>query len=501
MNSKRLLATGVLLFFESLLIVFLIHGDIVWICLAIGALTASCFLLIARWARRSRGGKSSKIGNLFPILCVVLPFVFGYLTLYLGYFSPILAILATALTIEFFSNFLALPLSIYHKHLETEFNNELKPADHWPSVSIIVPAHNEEKVIEQCIAALIEIDYPKKEVIVVDDGSTDRTYELATTYEQEGVKVFHRSNARGKSAALNTGILFAKGEIIVTCDADSLIARDAIRKIAIRFEDPMVNAVAGNVKVLNRTNLLTRCQALEYIVDLNIYRRVFDVFGVVPVVPGPLAAFRKSVLKEIGFYDRDTLTEDFDITVKVLKTGKIVQALSEAFVYSEAPASWKDFYGQRLRWNRGTFQTLLKHRDVFRYSRFGFVHDLTFPYVLLSMLFIPLVSLVSIAVIITAALAGSGFQVLYVIGGFILLQATYSFLAIQMDNEDLKLIIYSPLFVVGYKEIRNFIKIKALIDILRKKEMKWGAIQRIGVKEDLRNTRITNQLISSLPMS
>ena len=484
MNNKRLLATGVLLFFESLSIAFLIHGNIVWICFVIGAIVASYFLLLARRAMRRRVGQSSRTVNLLPILAVVLPLVFGYLTLYLGYFSPLLAILSTALTIEFFSNFLALPLSIYHKHLETEFSNKLKPEGHWPSVSIIVPAHNEEKVIEKCIEALLEIDYPKKEVIVVDDGSADRTYELATRYEQEGVKVFHRSNAGGKSVALNTGILFAKGEIIVTCDADSLIDRSAIRKIATRFEDPLVNAVAGNVKVLNRTNLLTRCQALEYIVDLNIYRRVFDVFGAVPVVPGPLAAFRKSALNEIGFYDRDTLTEDFDITVKILKTGKIVRALSEASVYTEAPASWKDFYGQRLRWSRGTFQTLLKHSDVFRNSRFGSVYNLTFPYILLSMLFIPLASLVSIAVIIAAALTGSVFQVLYVMGGFILLQATYSFLAIQMDNEDLKLTVYSPLFVVGYKEIRNFIKIKALIDILRKKEMKWGAIQRVGVKEE-----------------
>ena len=484
MNSKRLLATGVVLFFESLLIVFFIQSSIVWICLAIGAVAASYFVLIARWSRRNRVGRSSKIVNLLPLLVGVLPFVFGYLTLYMGYFSPFLAILATALTIEFFSNFLALPLSIYHKHLETEFSNKLKPADHWPSVSIIVPAHNEEKVIARCIEALLEIDYPKKEVIVVDDGSTDRTYELAMRFEQEGVKVFHKSNAGGKSVALNTGILFAKGEIIVTCDADSLIARSAIRKVARRFEDFTVNAVAGNVKVLNRTNLLTRCQALEYIVDLNIYRRVFDFFGAVPVVPGPLAAFRKSALKEIGFYDRDTLTEDFDITVKILKTGKVVQALSEAVVYTEAPGSWKDFYGQRLRWNRGTFQTLHKHSDVFRNSRFGFVHNLTFPYVLLSMLFIPLASIVSIVVVIAAALTGSGLQVLYVICGFVLLQVTYSFLAIQMDNEDLKLTVYSPLFVVGYKEIRNFIKIKALIDFLRKKEMKWGAIQRVGVKQE-----------------
>jgi len=477
-SFKKIAVTGVVLAFELFFIVYLIPGNIVWICLAIGAGAALYFLFMASKAKRTRTLETSKAVNILPVLSTVLPFVFGWLTLYLGYFSPVLAILLTALTIEFFSNFLALPLSIYHKYLEQKSKN--KPITYWPAVTIIVPAHNEEKMIERCIDALLEIDYPKKEIIVVDDGSTDRTYELAMRYRNRGVKVFRRPKAGGKSVALNTGILFARGEIIVTCDADSLISRTAIRAIVRRFQDPSVNAVAGNVEVLNRTNLLTKCQALEYIVNENIYRRVFDMFGVVPVVPGPLAAFRKNVLKEIGFYDKDTLTEDFDVTIKVLKTGKVVQALSDAYVYTEAPTTWRDFYKQRLRWNRGTFQTLRKHGNVLRSSRFGFVHNLTFPYIVLSMLFIPLASVVSILSIIAAVLAGYLWQVLSVMGGFILLQATYSFLAILMDDEDMRLIVYSPLFVVGYKEIRNFIKLKALFDVLHRKEMKWETIQRIG---------------------
>ena len=240
-------------------------------------------------------------------------------------------------------------------------------------------------------------------------------------------------------------------------------------------------AVAGNVKVLNRTNLITKCQALEYIVNENVYRRVFDIFGVVPVVPGPLAAFKRRALREIGLYDKDTLTEDFDITLKMLKAGKVVQALSNAIVYTEAPATWKDFYKQRLRWNRGTFQTLQKHWNIFRRSKFGFVHTLTFPYVLISMLFIPFASIFTIISLIYAILSGLGLQALYVMAGFMLLQATYSLLAIQMDDEDLKLIVFSPLFVIGYKEIRNFIKIKSFLDVfLFKKEMRWERIKRIG---------------------
>ena len=476
---KKITISGILIFFELILIVYLIPGILVWVCLAIGAAAASYFLFMARIAHKSRAKGGSKAINLLPVMSIVLPFIYGWLTLYLGYASLVLAILLTSLTIEFFSNFLALPLSIYHKHLEGKLARiNLK---YWPLISIIVPAHNEEKVIERCIESLLEIDYPRKEIIVVDDGSSDRTYWLAKKYSVKGVKVIRRKQAGGKSVALNTGMVLARGEIIVTCDADSLISRDALKAIVKRFQDPTVTAVAGNVRVLNRTNLITKCQALEYIVNENICRRVFDIFGVVPVVPGPLAAFRRKALREIGLYDKDTLTEDFDVTVKMLKAGKVVQALSNAIVYTEAPSTWRDFYRQRLRWNRGTFQTLRKHWNVFRHSRFGFVRTLTFPYVLISMLFIPLASVFAIVSLIYAVLSGYAFQVLYVTLGFMVLQATYSLLAIQMDNEDLKLVIFSPLFVIGYKEIRNFIKIKSFLDVfLLRKEMKWGRIKRIG---------------------
>jgi cellulose synthase/poly-beta-1,6-N-acetylglucosamine synthase-like glycosyltransferase len=479
MSWKRLVINGILLFCELMLITYLIPGNIVWISLAIGAAAASYFLLMARKAGKSRVMEMARSINLLPILSFILPFIFGWLTIHLGYISLVLAILLTSLAIEFFSNFLALPLSMYHKYLEEKLARA--KLSYWPSVSIIVPARNEEKVIERCIESLLEIDYPKKEIIVVDDGSSDRTYWLAKKYSKKGVKVIRRRRAGGKSVALNTGMLLAKGEIIVTCDADSIISRAALKAIVKRFQDPTVTAVAGNVKVLNRTNLVTKCQALEYIVNENIYRRVFDIFGVVPVVPGPLAAFRRKALREIGFYDKDTLTEDFDITIKILKAGKVVQALSNAIVYTEAPATWRDFYRQRLRWNRGTFQTLRKHWNVLKHSRFGFVHTLTFPYVLLSMLFIPFASIFTIISLIYAVLSGYALQVLYVMAGFMLLQATYSLLAIQMDEEDLKLIVFSPLFVVGYKEIRNFIKIKSFLDVfLLKKEMKWGRIRRVG---------------------
>lgn len=480
MEIEKLVIAAVVLALELVLVAIVIPGYIAWICLILGAIAASYFLYAAREAQRSSIRKPSRHIPMLAILSIlIIPVIVGWLTLYLGYLSIATALLATALTIEFFSNYLALPLSVYHRHLE--LNMKLSPIHRWPLVTIVVPAHNEEKVIQRCIEAILEIDYPKKEVIVVDDGSTDNTYQLASSYRTKGVKVIRRLEAGGKSGALNTGILIAKGEIIITCDADSMIARSALRKIVSRFQDPTVTAVAGNVKVLNRTNLVTKCQALEYIVNENIYRRVFDIFGVVPVVPGPLASFRRKSLKEIGFYDRDTLTEDFDITVKLLKTQRVVQALSDANVYTEATVTWKDFIKQRTRWNRGTYQTIMKHRNVFKNPRFGYLRNLTFQYIILSMYVVPLISVVSLAVIAWSLVTGYALQVLLVMGVFMLIQATYSFLAILMDDEDMKLLIYSPLFVIGYKEVRNFVKLKSLLDVILKREMKWGSLQRIGV--------------------
>ncbi|MCW4016523.1 MAG: glycosyltransferase [Candidatus Bathyarchaeota archaeon] len=478
MGTKKLVTITVVLVFELILVAVIIPGFIAWICLGIGAAVAAYFLFAARSAR-NRNRRASRQITIFSLLSFfIFPIIVGWLTVYLGYLSIATALLATALTVEFFSNFLALPLTIYHRHLE--MNMPAIHMNYWPVVTIVVPAHNEEKVIERCIEAIIEIDYPKKEVIVVDDGSKDRTYQLASKYRSNGVKVLHRATAGGKSAALNTGILIAKGEIIITCDADSMIARSALRMIIRRFHDPQVSAVAGNVKVLNRTNLLTKCQALEYIVNQNIWRRLFDVFGVVPVVPGPLASFRKKDLKEIGFYDKDTLTEDFDTTIKLLKTTRVVQALTEAYVYTEAPVNWKDFIKQRTRWNKGTFQTIVKHRNVFSNARFGYLRNLTFQYVILSMIFVPFVSIVSLFVIALAVIGGYGLQALVVMLVFMLIQITYSFLAVQLDNEDVKLVVFAPFFVVGYKELRNFIKIKSLFDVILKRESKWGSLERVG---------------------
>jgi len=416
------------------------------------------------------------------ILFTSAPFAFGLILFLQGSFSLILTILLTSLMFTLFYNFLIIPLAIYHKSQEDKPGEPLI----YPSLTILVPAYNEEKCIARTVETLLEAYYPeKKEIIVVDDGSTDRTYEIARSYAWRGVKVLHRPNG-GKAAALNYGQLFARGEVVVTVDADSIIGRRALVELVKMFQDLRVNAVCGNVKVLNRTNLLTKCQALEYIISINVVRRALDALGTVTVVPGVLGAFRRRVIRGGGLYDKDTLTEDFDITVKTLKQGSVVQASSHALAYTEAPESLGDLIKQRLRWYRGNFQTLSKHKDAFVNPRFGFLHSLSFPFMLLSIVFIPFADFIVIASAILGILEGAVIQVLLFLSFFILVQFLLSVLSIQLDGEDMKLAIYAPLFVLGYKQFCEFLTIKSIFDVLLKRKMEWGRVKRIDLQPTLK---------------
>jgi len=354
-------------------------------------------------------------------------------------------------------------LAIFHKLREKK--ELFKPSTYKPRVSIIVPAYNEEKVVARTIETLIEADYPNKEIIVVDDGSKDNTYGIASEYIRSGVKVVKRPNG-GKFAALNTGIAVSSGEIIVTVDADSMIARAAISEIVRGFEDPDVAGVAGNLKVFNSTNLLTRLQALEYIVQIQIVRRAFENFGSLTVASGAFSAFRKTALQEAGYYDPDYLLEDFDITIKLLKSHQVLHGSNEAVCYTEAPETLRDVYRQRLSWFRGDFQSFWKHRDAFFNPRFGIMSKLTFPYMLLSMTLVPFASLIVMVTSIIMLIDGEWLTLLLAFSLFTTLQILVSILAILVADDDLKLAIYSPLFIIGYKQFLDFTMIKALIDII-----------------------------------
>jgi cellulose synthase/poly-beta-1,6-N-acetylglucosamine synthase-like glycosyltransferase len=407
---------------------------------------------------------------------VLLPFLFAAALNFWGVFSVTTWVLLISLTLTMYYNFLNVPLAIYQKYRELkQFNSP----GYFPSLTVLIPAYNEEKVLSRTIETVLEATYPDKEVIVIDDGSKDQTNRIAMSYSNRGVKVIHRPNG-GKATALNHGLFFASGEIIVIIDADSQISKNTLIELVKPFRNPEVAAVAGNIKVLNRRNLLTKCQALEYIASINIYRRALDVFGSVTVVPGALGAYRRDVMESNGFYDSDTLVEDFDVTVKALKTGKIVQASTSAVSYTEAPYAIKDFLKQRLRWYRGNFQAMWKHRDAIFNSRYGFLQRLSFPHMVISMIFLPLAGLINIVASIQMIINGDGFVLVPAFLFFSLLQLLLSFMAIQLDGEDKKLALYSPLLILGYKQLCDFVMLKSFIDVLTRKKLKWTSAQRVG---------------------
>jgi cellulose synthase/poly-beta-1,6-N-acetylglucosamine synthase-like glycosyltransferase/peptidoglycan/xylan/chitin deacetylase (PgdA/CDA1 family) len=263
-----------------------------------------------------------------------------------------------------------------------------------PRVAVLIPAFNEEKVIVRTIRSVLNSDYANLRVIVIDDGSTDRTAEVAReAYSAEiragRVQVLEKPNG-GKAAALNYGLDRTEEEIYVGIDADTVIAADAISKLIPHFEDPRIGAVAGNAKVGNRVNLWTRWQALEYITSQNFERRALDLFNVVTVVPGAIGAWRTAAVKNAGGYPLNTVAEDADLTMSLLEHRLKVVYEDRALAFTEAPIDASGLMRQRFRWSFGTLQAVWKHRAAFvRNKAMGLF---ALPNILIFQMLLPLVS-------------------------------------------------------------------------------------------------------------
>ncbi len=273
----------------------------------------------------------------------------------------------------------------------------------------------------------------------------------------------------------------AKGAIIVVVDADGIVQNDAIAWLVSQFEKPEVSGVAGNIRVGNRVNILTKCQALEYIRDIQIPRRAFDLLASVLVIPGPLGAFRKSALVQVGTYDRDTVTEDFDATVKILKSHVVINE-PRAVAYTEAPTKLIDLYRQRRRWYGGMFQTLIKHR--FFWWKFGVFTVIGVPYLFLTLLVAPVLELVATGVGILQIALGEWRTVLLVFCVFAILEGLTSALALLLDDEKLNLAVLSPLYVLGYRQLLDIFRVLSYLNVVLGR-MKWTSIARVG---DLQKT-------------
>jgi poly-beta-1,6-N-acetyl-D-glucosamine synthase len=353
-----------------------------------------------------------------------------------------------------------------------------------PFVSVVVPAYNEGPVIAQALRSLLELDYPYYEVLVVDDGSTDDTYqralEVARESKQPEVRVIAKRNG-GKADALNVGMAHARGDFIFNMDGDTKLSRGALRVCMRHFSDPRMGAVAGNVKVLNRENALTRLQALEYVEGLAMMRRAQSLFHVVSIVPGPAGLFRKSALMQVHGYDSDTFAEDCDVTLKLLLLGWHVGYEPGAVAWVESPCSLLDLIKQRYRWVRGILQAVRKYRGALIAPRNSGVNFFVLWYMLFESVVWPASTVLgSLFFIYIAAHYGLAIFLLYWWLQLTLLDVVAAIYCVVLEDEDLSLLVYAPLFRIFYVLTLDVAKMLATVEELLGLEMTWGKLERQG---------------------
>ena len=285
--------------------------------------------------------------------------------------------------------------AVFDRLRQRRYGRPGEAASYKPHVAVLIPAFNEEMVIERTVRAALNSNYPNLHVIVIDDGSKDRTLEVVrdvfANEEAKGQVLILTKPNSGKADALNFGLQHVDDEeIFVGIDADTVIAPDAITRLVPHFLNPEVGAVAGNAKVGNRVNIWTRWQALEYVTSQNFERRALNTFGAVSVVPGAIGAWRTSAVRKAGGYHIDTVAEDADLTMSLLRRGYRVEYEDLALAYTEAPTNANGLMRQRFRWSFGILQSVWKHRGVF--GRKGALGWIALPNIVIFQIILPLVS-------------------------------------------------------------------------------------------------------------
>lgn len=365
-----------------------------------------------------------------------------------------------------------------------------------PMVSVFVPAYNESETIEAAIESLLRLDYPRYEVLVVDDGSTDdtlaRARRFAGVHPRCLVRVFTKPNG-GKWSAHNLAFHHARGELILCLDADSRVAPDSLRRLVARIQQPGVDAVAGQVRVRNRATPVTCLQALEYVVSNGAIRLAQGHSGTVLVVPGPIGLFRRDLLEDVyrrfgqseapgpgavpGPFERDTFAEDFDLSLAVLGLRKRIVYEPTAVSNTKGPTNLYGLINQRYRWCRGTIQVL---RKCFRRMAKG--RAATYPRLLVWVLgtyiydlfLLPVLFLAGIGLLATALVqAGNPTPVLLGLLPFLILNTLGAAVFVRMHNDDMGLLKYCLIYDFYHAFVMNSVWLIAVLDEIRGKRMRW----------------------------
>ncbi|MDD4977805.1 MAG: glycosyltransferase family 2 protein [Gallionella sp.] len=353
-----------------------------------------------------------------------------------------------------------------------------------PMITLVVPAYNEGMVIQAAVRSLLLLDYPNYEVLVIDDGSSDDTYEKSLAVAREDhdvpIRVITKPNG-GKADALNTGMTHARGEFILNMDGDTKLSRNTLRACIRHFDNPSIGAVAGNVKVLNRDNIWTKLQALEYVEGLAMARKAQSFMRAVNIIPGPLGMFRKTVLQQAGGYDHDTFAEDCDLTLKLLMRGWHIAYEPTAIAWVETPSRLLDLLKQRYRWTRGILQATRKHRSAMWNPRKAGINFFILWYMLFEGILWPFSTVLGNLFFVYIGLKyGVVIFLFYWWLQLTILDIVAASYCVIVEEESPSLIMYSVGFRLFYITIIDISKVFATIEEWRGTTMTWGKLQREG---------------------
>ncbi len=363
------------------------------------------------------------------------------------------------------------------------------------SVAVIVPAFNEEKVIVKTIDSLLHTDYGKPfEIIIVDDGSTDHTVEVVEKHFglMGNIRLLKIKNG-GKSRALMEGVKQTNADVIIAMDADTIFTKETIRKLVNHFTDQKVGAVAGNAKVGNRINILTRLQSIEYITSQNLDRRAFAQWNSIMVVPGAVGAWRRSFMMEVGGFMTDTLAEDADLTLRVRRAGHKILYEDEAIGLTEAPDTIKGFLKQRYRWIYGTFQTSWKHKDLLMNKKYGVLGYIVMPAVFIQQIIIPVIApiidVVFLWVIIGLLISYyfhpreiallNGEKILFYYSIFMMTDLLSALIAFMLEKNEKKIELFWILWQrIFFRQLFYYVAWKSLVTSIKGFHVGWQKIDR-----------------------
>ncbi|MEV5435813.1 glycosyltransferase [Streptomyces sp. NPDC052682] len=349
-------------------------------------------------------------------------------------------------------------------------------------VSVLVPAYNEAKCIENTVRSLAASDHPI-EVLVIDDGSSDGTARIVESMGLPDVRVIRQLNA-GKPAALNRGVANARHDLIVMMDGDTVFEPSTVRELVQPFADPRVGAVAGNAKVGNKNRLIGAWQHIEYVMGFNLDRRMYDILRCMPTIPGAVGAFRRSALQRVGGMSEDTLAEDTDITMALHRDGWRVVYAENARAWTEAPETVRQLWSQRYRWSYGTMQAIWKHRRALvergpsgRFGRVGL------PLVSLFTVVGPLLAPLIDVFLVYGLVFGPARKTMLAWLGVLTIQAVCAAFAFRLDRERMTHLLSLPLQQILYRQLMYVVLLQSWITALTGGRLRWQKLRRTGVVE------------------